>query len=134
MPFTPEELAASPNPLAAHYTRFRVEERLLLTGHSHQAWPDRGLLGQERAWEDAAELVDLKWERAFEQAERVRRGLRRLLDDPSGLSIGGLPHRSTRYVPGWVSSLTGVHNTRSTSPVWATSSGRRSRTATTGTM
>ena len=28
--------------LAPHYSRFRVTERLLLTGHSHQAWPDVG--------------------------------------------------------------------------------------------
>src|SRR5216684_8708458 len=32
----------SPEALARHYTRFRVYERLLLTGHSHQAWPDCG--------------------------------------------------------------------------------------------
>ena len=84
MPFTFEELTASPNPLAAHYRRFRVADRLLLTGHSHQAWPDRGLAGQKLAWEDAAELVDGKWERAFERAERVRQGFRRLMDDPEG--------------------------------------------------
>ena len=37
-----------------HYTRFRVAERLLLTGHSHQAWPDVALEGQLEAFEDAA--------------------------------------------------------------------------------
>ena len=31
--------------LAVHYSRFRVAERLLLTGHSHQAWPDGGFEG-----------------------------------------------------------------------------------------
>ncbi len=81
----PEEFRADPNPLARHYTGFRVGERLLLSGHSHQAWPDRGFDGQTQAWKDAAALVDGKWERAFEKAERVRDGYRRLLDDPSGL-------------------------------------------------
>ena len=52
------------NPLAQHYSRFRVSERLLLTGHSHQAWPDVGFEAQQRAWLDAAELVDDKWARA----------------------------------------------------------------------
>ena len=33
----------TPNALAPHYARFRVAERLLLTGHSHQAWPDAGV-------------------------------------------------------------------------------------------
>ncbi len=79
------ELYCEPNPLAGHYSRFRVSERLLLTGHSHQAWPDRAFEGQKRAWRDAAELVDDKWERAFERADRVRDGYRRLLDDPDGL-------------------------------------------------
>ena len=93
MPFTFEELTASSNPLAEHYRHFRVAERLLLTGHSHQAWPDRALAGQTRAWEDAAELVDGKWERAFERAEHVRRGLRRLMGDPDGrYSLAGNTH------------------------------------------
>jgi kynureninase len=93
MPFTLEQLAASPNALAAHYHRFRVGERLLLTGHSHQAWPDRALAGHQSAFDDAAELADLKWERAFERADRVREGFRRLLDDPQGLyALGSSTH------------------------------------------
>jgi kynureninase len=78
---TAADLLASPNPLAGHYRRFRVAERLMLTGHSHQAWPDRGFDGQLRAWADAAEHVDDKWEEAFRRAERVRAGYARLLDD-----------------------------------------------------
>jgi kynureninase len=78
----PETLYSTPNTLAPHYSRFRVAERLLLTGHSHQAWPDRALAGQLRAFEDAAELVDGKWERAFEVAGRVRRGFAGLLGEP----------------------------------------------------
>ncbi len=84
-PLNPEDFRADPNPLAAHYTRFRVGERLLLSGHSHQAWPDRGFRGQQLAWEDAALCVDGKWERAFAKADRVREGYRRLLGDPDGL-------------------------------------------------
>jgi kynureninase len=80
----PEETARHPNPLADHYSRFRVSERLLLTGHSHQAWPDCGFKGQQQAWHDAAELVDEKWERAFAQAQRVRQGFARLLGDREG--------------------------------------------------
>ncbi len=83
-PPTPEALYRSPNALAAHYGRFRVAERLLLTGHSHQAWPDRGFEGQRQAWLDAARYVDEKWEAAFEKADRVRRGFSRLLDDADG--------------------------------------------------
>jgi len=70
--------------LADHYSRFRVNERLLLTGHSHQAWPDVAFDAQQRAWLDAAELVDDKWERAAEQAVRVQAGFRLLLNDADG--------------------------------------------------
>jgi kynureninase len=77
----PQDLHESPNALAPHYSRFRVSERALLTGHSHQAWPDRGFAGQIEAWNDAAELVDGKWERAFAKADRVRAGFARLLGD-----------------------------------------------------
>jgi kynureninase len=72
-------LARSPNALAPHYARFRVSERLLLTGHSHQAWPDVGFEGQVEAWTDAAELVDGKWDRAMAKADRVRAGFARLI-------------------------------------------------------
>ncbi len=80
----PASLYRQPNALASHYSRFDVAGRLLLTGHSHQAWPDRGFDGQRQAWLDAAKLADEKWERAFSKAERVRRGYARLLDDPDG--------------------------------------------------
>jgi kynureninase len=82
-----------PNPLAAHYSRFRVADRLLLTGHSHQAWPDVGFDAQQRAWLDAAELVDDKWERAEAQAARVREGFARLLgDEPRNIALGQSTH------------------------------------------
>jgi len=80
----PASLYASPNALADHYRRFRVAERLLLTGHSHQAWPDRGFDAQAQAWLDAARFVDDKWDHAFARAERVRLGFRRLLEDRDG--------------------------------------------------
>jgi kynureninase len=69
--------------LAPHYSAFRVSERLLLTGHSHQAWPDVAREGVIEAWEDAALHVDEKWGRAFEKADRVRDGFRLWLDEPS---------------------------------------------------
>ena len=80
----PASLRRSPNALAPHYSRFRVSERLLLTGHSHQAWPDCGLEAQSEAWLDAARYVDDKWDRAFERADRVREGFARLLGDAGG--------------------------------------------------
>jgi kynureninase len=89
----PASLFRSPNALAAHYSRFRVSERLLLTGHSHQAWPDRGFDAQAAAWLDAAQYVDDKWDHAFAQAERVREGFTRLLGDAGGgIALGSNTH------------------------------------------
>ena len=88
-----DDLRRSPNALAAHYSRFRVNERLLLTGHSHQAWPDVGFAAQQRAWLDAAELVDDKWDRAFAEADRVARGFAVLLEDRQGdIALGASTH------------------------------------------
>jgi kynureninase len=91
------------NPLARHYSRFRVEERLLLTGHSHQAWPDTAFDAQQRAWLDAAELVDDKWERAEAIAADVRQGFARLLGDTrANIALGQNTHE---LVTRWLSGL-----------------------------
>jgi len=97
------DLRADPNPLAPDYSRFRVGERLLLSGHSHQAWPDRGFEGQKRAWEDAAEHVDEKWSHAMARAERVEAGYRRLLGGADGpIALGPATHD---LLVKWLSAL-----------------------------
>ena len=50
-----------------HYSRFLdlLGEDILLTAHSHQAWPDISREGQLTAWDDAADLVDNKWSKIF---------------------------------------------------------------------
>ena len=91
------------NPLARHYSRFRVAERILLTGHSHQAWPDVGFGAQQQAWLDAAEYVDDKWERAEAQATAVRSGFGRLLGESAGnIALGQNTHE---LVIRWLSAL-----------------------------
>jgi kynureninase len=79
-----ESLYKSPNALAKFYSAFKVSERLLLTGHSHQAWPDCSFEGQKQAWLDAAEFVDDKWKRAFIKADEIKNGYKMLLDDDNG--------------------------------------------------
>jgi kynureninase len=95
--------AVSENALARHYSRFRVAERLLLTGHSHQAWPDVGFEAQQRAWLDAAEFADDKWSRAEAQAGRVREGFAALLGDRAdNIALGQNTHE---LVTRWLSAL-----------------------------
>src|SRR5262245_8456118 len=96
-------MPTTPNPLAVHYSLSRVAERLLLTGHSHQAWPDVGYRAQQRAWLDAAEFLDDKWTHAEAQAAAVRRGFARLLGDQSEqIALGQNTHE---LVTRWLSAL-----------------------------
>lgn len=93
MAFTLKSLRAAPNALAAYYTRFRVTERVLLSGHSHQAWPDVAFDGQMHAWQDAADMVDEKWECAMCTADTVREGYARLLEDSAErIALGPATH------------------------------------------
>lgn len=47
--------------------------RVLLTGHSHQAWPDCARDALLEAFDDAALCVDDKWARAFARGDVLRR-------------------------------------------------------------
>ncbi|MEC3980754.1 kynureninase [Amycolatopsis sp. H20-H5] len=98
-----DELRKSPNSLAEHYGRFGVGERLLLTGHSHQAWPDVAEEGLLEAFADAAHGVDDKWERAFAKADELRAGFRGLLSDPRGDIVLG--HSTHELVIRFLSAL-----------------------------
>src|SRR6185503_9104815 len=83
--------AAGPGDALPHAERPRfrvlaVSRRRAAVAHRplHPAWPDRAFEGQRAAFDDAALLVDDKWERAFEKAARVRAGFARLLGDREG--------------------------------------------------
>ncbi|RNC79471.1 MAG: hypothetical protein ED557_15475 [Balneola sp.] len=73
------------NRLAPHYSAFDVSNRLLFTGHSHQAWPDVAREGQTEYFDACAKEVDKKWDKAFEKTEILRNYLRGYYDDPDGL-------------------------------------------------
>jgi kynureninase len=89
----PADLRRTPNPLAPHYSRSNVAQRLLLTGHSHQAWPDVALQGQIDAFDDAARAVDDKWELAFAKADVVRGSFARWIGADAGeIALGASTH------------------------------------------
>jgi len=89
----PKDLFGSPNAIARDYTRFRVSERMLLTGHSHQAWPDAAFDGVMECFKDSANLVDDKWPNAFAKADAVRAGYARLLhDEPGNIALAENTH------------------------------------------
>lgn len=78
----------------AHYRRFVRDGRALLTGHSHQAWPDVARDAMADAYDDAAEHVDDKWERASQVADAVRTGIAARLgsDRPDDIALAGNTH------------------------------------------
>jgi len=68
------------------YRAFLREDRILLTGHSHQAWPDVARDAQTRAFDDAAAFVDDKWGKAVDAVmAKVARGVSTRL----GFGAGG---------------------------------------------
>jgi selenocysteine lyase/cysteine desulfurase len=42
-------------------------DRLHFAAHSHHLWPDASFEGQIEAWNDAARLADLKWDRVMDE-------------------------------------------------------------------
>ena len=53
--------------LKPHYEKFLsgLGDDLLFTAHSHQAWPDASRDGHIKAWDDAAQHIDGKWNIIF---------------------------------------------------------------------
>lgn len=89
--------------LAKHYRHFNVSERLLFTGHSHQAWPDIAMDAMVEAFQNAATRVDDKWNEVFERIEVMRRYLRTYYDDPSGYYTHG--ENTHNLIVRWMSGL-----------------------------
>jgi kynureninase len=70
------------------YTRFLLPGRILMSGHSHQAWPDVARAAQLEAFDDSARFVDHKWEHAvFPLVQEVGRGVLARLGFPESDAI-----------------------------------------------
>ena len=79
----------------AGYSAFLRPDRILLTGHSHQAWPDAAREAQQRYFDESAEWVDDKWgEAVFPRIERVSRKILERMDFPQtdALAFGRSTH------------------------------------------
>jgi kynureninase len=83
----------SPTSVRPHYSKFLKPGRVLLTGHSHQAWPDVAEVGISECFDDAARLADDKWSAAFAVADEVRAFIGRLLAvPPEQIALGANTH------------------------------------------
>ncbi|BBN83753.1 kynureninase [Pseudoalteromonas sp. A25] len=79
--------------LQPHYSDFKVSERILLSGHSHQAWPNAAKNGLIECYQDAATHVDDKWGKAFEKAQRVKNFYAKLLGEQNAqITLGASTH------------------------------------------
>lgn len=90
-----QPLDRAPEGFREAYRAFLRPGRILLTGHSHQAWPDVALEAQRRAFEDAATYVDDKWEEAIHPlVARVARGIARRLgyEEEQAIAFGQNTH------------------------------------------
>ncbi|MBE0370652.1 aminotransferase class V-fold PLP-dependent enzyme [Pseudoalteromonas aurantia] len=79
--------------LQPHYSDFKVDKRILLSGHSHQAWPNVAKQGVLECYQHAAEHIDDKWQLAFKKAAQVKAFYASLLDDPTAqITLGASTH------------------------------------------
>ncbi|HTQ13339.1 MAG TPA: aminotransferase class V-fold PLP-dependent enzyme [Rhizomicrobium sp.] len=63
--------------------------------HSHHPWPDVTLAAQERAWHDAARMLDRKWDHVFaDTIPRAQAHIARVLGlgDPASVAFGPNTH------------------------------------------
>lgn len=89
-----------PSALRPHYSAFLRPGRILLTGHSHQAWPDVARQGQMEAWDAAARDVDDKWGEAFAVADTLRAAIAATMGArPEEIALGASTHELvTRFL------------------------------------
>ncbi|MFO0722894.1 MAG: aminotransferase class V-fold PLP-dependent enzyme [Myxococcota bacterium] len=92
-----EEIDRLAKGLLPHYSRFLDQRRqeVLMTGHSHQAWPDVSRDAHLECWDDAARLADHKWGRIFGEiipALRARIARRLGSDRPQDLAFAQSTH------------------------------------------
>jgi kynureninase len=79
------DLGTPPFDLAAEFSRFRQNwpQQLHFAAHSHHFWPDATREAQLRCWDDAARLVDGKWEEVLGPVwQRVAQGVAKHLSLP----------------------------------------------------
>jgi len=81
--------------MKSHYSRFlaTAPERLHFAAHSHHPWPDVTREAQLEAWDDAARLADLKWDRVFGDVVTEAQGhIASVLDLPAPAQIAFAPN------------------------------------------
>ncbi len=83
--------------LRPHYRRFLepLGDEVLMTAHSHQAWPDASRDGQLACWDEAAQKIDGKWGTVFsERLVEFQRGVASRLgsDRPQDLAVAPNTH------------------------------------------
>ena len=90
--------------LRSHFSRFLNTEpdRLHFAAHSHHPWPDVTRDAQVQAWDDAARLIDDKWEHVLgpvldEFRAHVARHLG--LPDPATIAVAPNTHEFLKRTP-----------------------------------
>lgn len=81
------------NYLRGYYSNFKIDERYLFTGHSHQAWPDEAFEAIKEYQKDTSKYVDNKWGKAFAKTQILRDFLKDYYNDKNGFySLGQNTH------------------------------------------
>lgn len=93
-----------PSSFRSHYAPFLRDGRVLLTGHSHQAWPDAARAGLVEAYEVAAAQVDDKWSAVFAAQDELRAHVAARIAGASPRELAFAPS-THELVARWLSAL-----------------------------
>ncbi len=90
----------NPESIRHHYSSFLRSGSLLMTGHSHQAWPNLSKLALIESFEDASLHIDDKWEAVFKKCGFVQSHIAHLIGClPSEIAIAPNTHELfTRFL------------------------------------
>lgn len=81
---TLQDIRQYPNTLSQDYKHAAVAQRIMLTGHLHQALPDVCEKAYREHWDCLNKHGEERWDEVFQRADRLRRGFADILEGETG--------------------------------------------------
>ncbi|GAA5315579.1 MAG: kynureninase [Candidatus Pelagadaptatus aseana] len=79
-----QDIRQYPNLLSKDYTHAAVAQRIMLTGHIHQALPDVCEQAYHEHWDCLNKYGEERWDEVFARTDRLRRGFANRLEGDAG--------------------------------------------------
>jgi kynureninase len=88
-----KQIQKYPNYLSQDYTHAAVAQRIMLTGHIHQALPDVCEKAYKEHWDCLNKYGEERWEEVFSRTDRLRQGFATILEaDVKNIALASSVH------------------------------------------